>query len=194
VGSREVTWPIRSSPLPPLAGGFVARPESAPGLSEVLSAGTAVALTPSLSARTGVPAGSPDWAASVGKTQLAVYLAESLWLSRDIDLLVWVNAASRVSILSAYAAAAAAAIGIDPASDAESVSARFISWLGETRRPWLVVLDDLSAAHWGQAGKIPVAILAANCSRTGLIRRDSASYAGIHRDRESSCIKRYSEQ
>ena len=147
VGSREVTWPIRSSPLPPLAGGFVARPESAPGLSEVLSAGTAVALTPSLSARTGVPAGSPDWAASVGKTQLAVYLAESLWLSRDIDLLVWVNAASRVSILSAYAAAAAAAIGIDPASDAESVSARFISWLGETRRPWLVVLDDLSAAQ-----------------------------------------------
>jgi tetratricopeptide (TPR) repeat protein len=144
---RPPTWPIRSGLVPPLADGFVARPESAPGLSEVLAPGAAVALTPSLSARAAVPAGSPDWRASVGKTQLAVHLAESLWHSRDIDLLVWVNAASRVSILSAYAAAAAAAMGIDPATDAEAVSARFTSWLGETSRPWLVVLDDLSAAQ-----------------------------------------------
>jgi tetratricopeptide (TPR) repeat protein len=142
-----LTWPIRSGRVPPLADGFVARPESAPGLSEVLAPGTAVALTPTLSERAVVPEGSPDWRATVGKTQLAAYLAESLWESRDIDLLVWVNAASRPSILSAYAAAAAAAIGIDPASDAEAVSARFISWLGETSRPWLLVLDELSAAE-----------------------------------------------
>ena len=84
---------------------------------------------------------------SVGKTQLAVYLAKSLWESRDIDLLVWVNAASRPSILSAYAAAAAAAFGTDPALEAEAVAARFTSWLRETARRWLVVLDDLSAAE-----------------------------------------------
>lgn len=144
---RAVTWPIRSGLLPPLADGFVARSESAPGLSEVLAPGTAVALTPTSSARAVGPAGSPDWRASVGKTQLAIYVAESLWQSRDIDLLVWVNAASRPSILSAYVAAAAAAIGIDPAGDAEAISARFISWLGETNRSWLVVLDDLSAGE-----------------------------------------------
>jgi tetratricopeptide (TPR) repeat protein len=133
--------------VPPRADGFVARPESAPGLSEALTPGAAVVLTPTLSARAVVPEGSPDWRASAGKTQLAVYLAESLWASRDIDLLVWVNAANRPSILSAYAAAAAAAIGIDPVSGAEAVSARFLSWLRETSRPWLVVLDDLSAAE-----------------------------------------------
>jgi tetratricopeptide (TPR) repeat protein len=176
-----------------LADGFVARPESAPGLSEVLSPGTAVALTPSLSARAAVPEGSPDWSAAVGKTQLAVQLAESLWESRDIDLLVWVNAASRVSILSAYASAAGAAIGIDPASDAEAVSARFISWLGETSRPWLVVLDDLSAAQdmqglWpaGPAGRTLVTTTASPATLgqdsllpfavSGLSRRESLDY------------------
>ncbi len=133
--------------LPPLTEGFVARPESAPGLGQVLTPGAAVALTPARSARAAVPPGAPDWAGSVGKTQLAVYFAETLWQSREIDLLVWVNAASRVSILAAYSAAAAKALGVDPAGDSEAVAARFVSWLGETSRSWLVVLDDLSAAQ-----------------------------------------------
>jgi tetratricopeptide (TPR) repeat protein len=190
---RQVNWPIRSGLLPPLADGFVVRPESADGLSEVLSPGTAVALTPNLSARAPVPEGSPDWRAAVGKTQLAVHLAESLWQSGDIDLLVWVNAASRVSILSAYATAAAAAIGIDSASDAEAVSARFINWLGETSRPWLVVLDNLSAAQdmqglWpaGPAGRTLVTTAESPATfgqdsllafaLSGLSRRESLDY------------------
>src|SRR5215468_7744437 len=97
-------WPIRSGLLPPLAAGFVGRPESAPGLGQVLKPGTAVALIPARSARAAVQPGSPDWAGSVGKTQLAVYFAETLWQAGEIELLLWVNAASRVSILSAYAA------------------------------------------------------------------------------------------
>jgi tetratricopeptide (TPR) repeat protein len=89
--------------------------------------------------------GSHDWLRSCGKTQLAVYLAESLWQSRAIDLLVWVQASSRASVLSGYAEAAAA-FGAGPAGDAESIGARFVRWLAETDRTWLVVLDGLSAA------------------------------------------------
>jgi tetratricopeptide (TPR) repeat protein len=143
----QVKWPVRSGLVPPLADGLVARPESAPGLAEVLTPGTAIALTPARAARAAIAPGAPDWRGIVGKTQVAAQLAESLWQARDIDLLVWVNASSRVSILSAYASVAAVAMGTDPAGDAEAVAARFVNWLSETSRPWLVVLDDLSAAQ-----------------------------------------------
>jgi tetratricopeptide (TPR) repeat protein len=193
VAGGQVTWPVRSGMLPPLTEGFVARPESAPGLGQVLTAGSAVALTPARSARVAVPPGAPDWAASTGKTQLAAYFAETLWQARDIELLVWVSAASRVSILSAYAAAAAAALGVDPAGDAEAVAARFVSWLGETSRTWLVVLDDLSAAQdiaglWpaGPAGRTLVTTSESPASlgrqhlvafpMSGLSRREALSY------------------
>jgi tetratricopeptide (TPR) repeat protein len=86
---------------------------------------------------------SADWLGSCGKTQLAAYLAQLLWRSRDVDLLAWVVADSRASVLSGYVAAATAAWGADPAGDAESVAAHFVSWLGETSRSWLLVLQDL---------------------------------------------------
>jgi tetratricopeptide (TPR) repeat protein len=179
---------------PPLIDGFVARPESAPGLGQLLQPGTAVALTPARSVRAAVQPGSPDWAGSVGKTQLAAYFADTLWQAHDIELLLWVNAASRVSILSAYAAAAAAALGVDPAGgDGEAVAARFVSWLSETSRPWLVVLDDLSAAQdaeglWpaGPAGRTlvtttePMPSLGVDHVQafpmSGLSRREALSY------------------
>jgi len=85
-----------------------------------------------------------DWPRSSGKTQLAAAFAESLWHSRELDLLVWIQATSRASVLSGYAAATAAATGRDQASSCESVAAQFVSWLGETSRPWLIVLDDLA--------------------------------------------------
>jgi tetratricopeptide (TPR) repeat protein len=91
-----------------------------------------------------------------------VFFAESLWQSREIDLLVWVTATSRASVLSAFAAAATAVMDTDPTGDAELVAARFVSWLRETRRSWLVVLDDLSDAEvlglWpeGPAGAVLV--------------------------------------
>ncbi len=188
-----VTWPVRSGLVPPLADGFVARPESAPGLGQVLTPGACVALTPAHGSRAAVPPGSPDWPGSCGKTQLAAYYAESLWTSREVDLLVWVTATSRASILSAYAAAAAAVIGIDPAGDAETVAARFTGWLADTSRPWLVVLDDLSAAAdaeglWpaGPAGRILVTTAEPPTTFgrpelvafpiTGLSRREALSY------------------
>jgi tetratricopeptide (TPR) repeat protein len=120
---------VRSGAVPPLAEGFSARPETAGGLAAGLVPGAVVALV-------------PGRLESSGKTQLAVFLAESLWESRGVDLLVWVTATSRASVLSGYVQAAAA-LGIDPSGTAESVAAGLASWLGGTGRPWLVVLDGL---------------------------------------------------
>jgi tetratricopeptide (TPR) repeat protein len=147
VGPRQrqgVVWPVRSGAVPPLADGFSARPETAPGLSAALVPGATVVLVPG---REPSPAGSgsQDWLGACGKTQLAVYAAESLWRSSELDLLVWVVATSRAAVLSGFVAAAAAT-GSDHVGDAESVAANFAGWLRETSRSWLVVLDDLHRA------------------------------------------------
>ena len=104
---------------------------------------------------------APDWLRLTGKTQLAIAAAESLWQSRNIDLLVWAVATSRTSVLAAYGEAAAAISETAPVGSAESVAARFVGWLNETGRPWLVVLDDLSGSAdlrglWpaGSAGRV----------------------------------------
>ena len=144
------SWPIRSGTVPSLAEGFSARPETSPGLAAALPAGATVALVPDRAAAPATrrgPLAAPDaqdWLRSSGKTQLAAAFAESLWESGGVDLLVWIEATSRASVLSGYAAATAAVTGRDQASSGESVAAQFLSWLGETSRSWLVVLDDLS--------------------------------------------------
>ena len=134
------TWPVWSGPVPPLAEGFTVRPDTVPGLETTLIPGVTVALVPDQ-----MPATARDWRASSGKTQLARYFAESLWRSPGVDVLTWVVASSRASVLSGFVQAAAA-MGASDAGDAESVAARFVDWLGKTSRPWLVVLDDLRDA------------------------------------------------
>ena len=86
-----------------------------------------------------------EGARACGKTQLAAYLAESLRRSGEADLLAWVAADSRASVLSGYRQAAAA-LGLDHGGDAEGVAARFLAWLAAASRPWLVVLDDVRDA------------------------------------------------
>ena len=137
---RAPTWPIWSGPVPPLAEGFTARPDTVPDLESMLIPGATVALVSDQAS----PAG-PDWRGPTGKTQLARYLAEALWRSPGVDVLAWVVASSRASVLSGFAQAAAA-MGAGDAGDAESTAARFVDWLGKTGRPWLVVLDDLRDA------------------------------------------------
>jgi tetratricopeptide (TPR) repeat protein len=132
-------WPVRVGAVPPLADGFSARPETAPGLAAALVPGATVVLEPGRP----VGAGGQDWPVACGKAQLAAYLSELLWRSREIDLLVWVVATSRTSVLSGYSQAAAAIWGEHPASDAESTAAHFLNWLRGTSRSWLIVLHDL---------------------------------------------------
>jgi tetratricopeptide (TPR) repeat protein len=125
--------------VPPFADGFTDRPDTAGGLVDALVPGSALALV--LGTASG--GSTPSWLAACGKTQIAVMIAESLWRSRAIDALIWISATSRTSVLIGYVQASVAATGIEPTGTAESVAARFIGWLGETRQPWLVVLDDL---------------------------------------------------
>jgi tetratricopeptide (TPR) repeat protein len=154
--------------VPALADVFNARLETAAGLTAALSGGAVVALVPDQAAPAAFPGpvaapDAKDWLRSSGKTQLAAAVAESLWQAGDVDLLVWIDATSRASVLSGYAAATAAATGRDQASSGESLAAQFLSWLGETSRPWLVVFDDLTGAAnldglWpaGPAGRVLV--------------------------------------
>ena len=134
-----MVWPVRSGAVPALADGFSARAETAADLGAALVAGAEVVLVPVRVAGEG-PGG---WLESCGKTQLAVSVAELLWRLRRVELLVWIVATSRASVLSCYLQAAVDALGADPWGGGESVAARFVRWLGETSRPWLVVLDDL---------------------------------------------------
>jgi tetratricopeptide (TPR) repeat protein len=132
--------------VPALAHGYADRLETAPDLATALPPGGAVALVPDRSSGPG-PALDPaarDWLRVSGKTQLAAAFAESLWQSRRLDLLVWIQATSRAAVLSGYAAATAAATGRSQEISCESVAAQFVGWLGETSRSWLVVLDDLA--------------------------------------------------
>ena len=137
---RTAPWPIWSGPVPSLADGFMVRPDTVPDLEAALIPGATVALVPDQ-----MPSAVRDWQGSSGKTQLARHFAESLWRSAGVDLLTWVVASSRASVLTGLVQAAAA-LGASDAGDAESVAARFVDWLGQTSRPWLVVLDDLCDA------------------------------------------------
>ena len=154
--AQSVAWPVQSGLIPPLAEGFIARPETVPGLEATLVPGAAVALIPGQEA----PGDGHDRPGSCGKTQLASYVARSLWRARAVDLLAWITATSRAAVLSGYAQAAVK-LGLDHAGDAESVAARLTAWLDGSSRPWLMVLDDLRNAEdleglWpaGPAGRL----------------------------------------
>lgn len=143
-------------PAPALASGFITRPESGQSLETLFRQESAVALVSehfSQEAR--------SWRDSCGKTQLALWLAQSLWQTGAVDLVIWVTASSRAAVLSSYAEAAAA-VEVPLTGDAESVCTRFFGWLRDTPRPWLVVLDDLAVAVgdelWpaGPAGRVLV--------------------------------------
>jgi tetratricopeptide (TPR) repeat protein len=140
--ARRPAGRVRSGPVPPLADCFLTRTDTGQGLLGALSPGKTVVLTPP-----GGQAGPLDgWGGGTGKAQLAAFAAESLWQSGDIDLLIWVIATSRDSILTGLVQAFTDTRGPNPGDDAESVAARFTAWLAGTDRRWLLVLDDLADA------------------------------------------------
>ncbi|GAA0207743.1 hypothetical protein GCM10010492_01650 [Saccharothrix mutabilis subsp. mutabilis] len=76
----------------------------------------------------------------VGKSQLAA----AAFRRAECELLVWVSAADRPSVLAGYARAWRA---LGEACDCDDAAAdRFLGWLRSTRTPWLLVLDDLDDA------------------------------------------------
>jgi tetratricopeptide (TPR) repeat protein len=67
-----------------------------------------------------------------------------MWNNRTVEILIWVNAASRESIITGFAQAANTVDASQPDEGAETAAARFVSWLAHTRRPWALVIDDLA--------------------------------------------------
>ena len=106
---------FRVGEVPPLAEGYTDRPDTARGILDALVPGSALALVPG----SAFAAGPSNWLGACGKTQIAVIVAESLWRSTAIDALIWISAASRESVLTAYVEASAAAFGIAPTGTAE---------------------------------------------------------------------------
>jgi tetratricopeptide (TPR) repeat protein len=147
--------------VPPLADCFNIRPETGPAALDARPPGQLLVLA-------APPGPAVDWPGGTGKTQLAVHLAQTWCRPRADSLLIWVTASSRAAVLSSYVRAFAERTGMTPAGDAEMIAARFLAWLAETGRPWLVVLDDVSDPAcldglWpaGPAGQVLVTTAAA---------------------------------
>src|SRR5215469_10969137 len=132
------TWPISSGVVPPLADGYSSRPETGQGPWEALHPGLTVILGPG--AESGTPA---NRCGGTGKTQIAAAFALKLWAEHELDLLVWLDAVSRDSIINGYAKALADIRVAAPPGQPEAAAARFLTWLADTGRRWLVVLDGL---------------------------------------------------
>jgi hypothetical protein len=85
----------------------------------------------------------------VGKTQLAAHYARRMWQAGQLDLLVWVTAATRTAITEAYAQAAVEVLDADR-DDPEAAAQAFLAWLeprphpAAARHRWLIVLDDVT--------------------------------------------------
>ena len=124
-------WPLQSGTVPPLADCYSPRPETGFGPMSNLAAGEIAVLT-----RPEVTDGqSLALAGGTGKTQLAVAFAHALWQGGAADLLVWVPATSRDSIITGYAQALSKIGVADPGDDQNRLADRFLSWLAETSRP-----------------------------------------------------------
>jgi hypothetical protein len=166
--AATVHWPVLSGPVPPLAAFYSPRPET----GFAATGGPAEPPAPPVRAQE-VGSYVLTGPGGTGKTQLAAAYARAMWQSRDTELVVWITASSRAAILAGYAEAFARTSGAPggpaaagdsgrapgeaarPAAEAgrygrgenqEELAHRFLRWLSESTRSWLVVLDDLTDA------------------------------------------------
>ncbi len=132
-----VTLPHRAGIFPPRATAFQARAIT-DLLARALAPGESAVLTSGVGTHTSVVTGL----GGVGKTQVALDYAQRLWESADAELIVWVTAGSRATIVSSYAHVATDLTGIEDA-EPEHGAQRLVEWLATTSSQWLIVLDDV---------------------------------------------------
>src|SRR5437762_3023309 len=147
-----------SGSIPPLAESFHQRPETGLYLRAGLYPGDTVVLTHG--EETPV---APAAQGGTGKTQLAVAFTHALWTARAVEALIWVSASSRDAIVTGFAQADSTVAAAGPGLGAEAAATGFITWLAHTRRPWALILDDLTSLDdladlWpaGPAGQVVI--------------------------------------
>jgi tetratricopeptide (TPR) repeat protein len=157
VGAQRAADPVLSGVVPPLADTYFPRLETGFGLTDGLRPGETIVLARA------EDSGQDQTTEGTGKTQLAVSFAHAAWNAGAVDLLAWVPAGSRESIVASYAMAADALDADHRGEIADVAARRFIDWLSRTRRRWAVILDDLTSAAdldglWprGDAGQVVV--------------------------------------
>src|SRR6478609_5061824 len=133
---------LLSGTVPPLADAYYPREQSGPNLASTMRPGQTVVLVHG--EESGQDSRVPAAQGGTGKTQLAVEFTHAMWNTRTVEILIWVNAASRESIVTGFAQAANTVDASQPTEGAETAAARFVSWLAHTRRPWALVIDDLA--------------------------------------------------
>ena len=131
---------LLSGIVPPLADSYYPREQTGPGLASSLRPGETAVLVHGRETEL-----APASQGGTGKTQLAVEFTHVMWNTRAVEVLVWVNAASRESVIAGFAQAANTVDAGPPEEGAEAAAARFVSWLDRTRQPWALVLDDLAS-------------------------------------------------
>src|SRR5215831_2407394 len=136
----EVTWPLLSGLIPQLADSHVPRQETGLGLAASLVPGDTAVLIPDVEANRTL-----GGLGGTGKTQLALAVAHALWDRHALDLVLWLTPSNRDAVITGYAQAMQD-VGGPPADGPEAAAARFLDWLTQTARPWLVILDDLADA------------------------------------------------
>src|SRR6516225_5767519 len=136
-----VNWPLLSGVIPQLADSHIPRHETGLRLAASLAPGDTAVLIPSDEAGR-----SLGGLGGTGKTQLALAVAHALWDRRALDLVVWLCPSTRDAVVTAYAQAMRDIGEAAHGEPAERAAARFLDWLARTRRPWLVILDDLADA------------------------------------------------
>ncbi|MBM7773952.1 hypothetical protein JOD54_004156 [Actinokineospora baliensis] len=112
--------PFRSGAVPAVVDGF--QPRLVPELEGLVSGGVVL-----------------SGLGGVGKTQTAAEYASRA----SADLVGWVTAASRSSLVSGLAELGTVVTG-SVADDAERGARRFLDWCASTDHTWLVVFDDLA--------------------------------------------------
>src|SRR6266571_8135468 len=130
---------LLSGTVPPLADAYFPRQQTGPDLASSLRPGETAVLVHGEETEL-----APIAQGGTGKTQLAVEFTHAMWRTRAVEVLVWVTAASRESVITGFAQAANTVDASEPGEDAETAAARFVSWLARTRRPWALILDDLA--------------------------------------------------